>query len=183
MAFSGGRSSTGGSLAPYRPSAAVRGTGGADALSGTAGSETLGGLGGDDTLCGRAGDDWLDGGAGRDLLIGGAGDDVFVFAAVRHSAGGSSDAILGGDGAPAFEGAGRAGGDRIDLSGIDADTTRTGEQAFEFGSGTGRLVVVERGGHSVVQASTDADAAFEFVLVIEDGAVPASAYTAADFIL
>jgi Ca2+-binding RTX toxin-like protein len=176
MAYSGGTAtgSTGGSLAPYRPSA-VRGTGGVDVLSGDAGNEALDGLGGNDTLRGRAGDDRLEGGAGRDLLIGGAGDDVFVFAAARHSAAGSPDAIRG------FEGAGRAGGDRIDLSGIDADPARPGDQAFEFG--TGRLVVVERAGHSVVQASTDADAAFELVLVIEDGAVRAAAYTAADFIL
>jgi Ca2+-binding RTX toxin-like protein len=176
MAYSGGEStgSTGGSLAPYRPSA-VEGTGGADVLSGAGGDEALAGLGGDDMLRGRAGDDRLEGGAGRDLLIGGAGDDVFVFAAVRHSAAGSPDAIRG------FEGVGRAGGDRIDLSGIDADPARAGDQAFEFG--TGRLVVVEGAGDSVVQASTDADAAYEFVLVIEDGAVRAAAYTAADFIL
>jgi Ca2+-binding RTX toxin-like protein len=204
MANSGspGTSVTGGSFLPYRPPASgfvgtagpdtiaalsaddvVRGHAGADRLLGGAGDDLISGDAGADLLRGQAGDDRLDGGAGRDVLVGGRGDDVFVFG-FADSAPGSADVIRGGDGAPAFEGAGRAGGDRIDLSGIDADTTRAGDQAFDFGGGAaGQVVVRESRGLSVVCANTDDDPAFEFALVIADGAVRASAYGAADFIL
>ena len=44
----------------------------------------------------------------------------------------------------AFEGAGVAGGDLIDVSEIDANTAQAGNQAFAFGgTGIGRLSVVE----------------------------------------
>ena len=39
------------------------------------------------------------------------------------------------------------------------------------------------GGNTIVRGNTDADAAFELEVVIEDGGVLASAYSAADFYL
>jgi hypothetical protein len=87
-------------------------------------------------------------------------------------------------GVPAFEGAGVAGGDLIDVSGIDANAAVAGNQAFVFGgSGIGRLSVATSGSNSIVRGNTDKDAAFEFELVIEDGGVLASAYKALDFVL
>ena len=84
----------------------------------------------------------------------------------------------------AFEGAGAAAGDRIDLSAIDANTARAGDQAFSLGgTGVARLSFVESGTDTIVRGNTDGDAAFEFQLVIEDGAVRATAYTSADFLL
>jgi len=89
---------------------ALLGGGGDDSLLGGAAADSLAGGAGDDTLAGGAGNDTLAGGAGADVLSGGAGDDLFRW----DEAGGPSppatpDLILD------FEGAGRAGGDRIAL--------------------------------------------------------------------
>ena len=71
------------------------------------------------------------------MLVGGKGADSFVFGAARESRP-----------APATAGRrrrrrrlrrpGQRGGDLIDLRGIDADTTRAGDQAFAFGAAHGR---------------------------------------------
>ncbi|KRA65859.1 hypothetical protein ASD79_00825 [Caulobacter sp. Root655] len=70
-------------------------------------------------LQGGAGDDVLRGGGGTDILTGGAGDDTFVFGPISGSR---------------LSAAGRitdfSAGDLIDLSGIDADLTQAGDQAF-----------------------------------------------------
>ena len=72
-----------------------------------------------------------------------------------------------------------AGGDRIDLSGIDANTAAGGDQAFVFGgTGTGRVSAVKSGGNTLMRCNIDKDAAFEFELLIEDGGVLAGAYKA-----
>ena len=116
-------------------------------------------------------------------LVGDVGDDVFDFDRVADSTGGARDVIRAGT-VPAFQGAGVAGGDVIDLSGIDADVTRDGDQAFAFGgSGVGRVSAVSAGANTLVRCNVDNDAAFEFELLIEDGAVLASAYKGIDFVL
>jgi Ca2+-binding RTX toxin-like protein len=154
---------------------------GSDLIVGGKGDDELYGSVGQDTLRGEEGNDLLEGGLGvSDVLIGGLGADLFVWT-IASSIG---DIIRGGDGAIAFEGAGTAAGDLIVLAGIDLDTILPGDQAFVFGgSGPGQLQVVNEGSNSVVLGNMDADAAFEFRLVIEDGAVLASAYTADDFVL
>lgn len=164
------------------PSPAPAPTGG----TGTAGNDSLVGTAGDDTLRGLAGDDRLLGGGGRDILTGGTGSDVFDFDLAEQSAGGAwRDVLRGGDGGRAFDGAGGAGGDLIDLSGIDASTVAGGDQGFAWGgTGAGQLSLVELGNTAtLVRGNTDADAAFEFELVIEDAATLAANYTAADFVL
>ena len=154
-----------------------------DALSGDAGGNLLAGQGGTDVLSGGLGNDTLRGGAQRDILVGDAGSDVFDFDVAGHSAAGARD-IVRGFSTPAFDGAGVAGGDLIDLSGIDANAGVAGNQAFAFGgAGVGRVSVVASGSNSLVRANTDGDAAFEFELLIEDGGILASAYKAGDFIL
>ena len=153
-------------------------------ITGTAAADTIVGGAGNDTLRGLGGNDRLIGGAGRDLLIGGTSGDVFDFNFASESVGWARDVIRAGDGAAAFEGVGWAAGDRIDLSGIDANVHAAGNQMFGFGgAGTGRVSVVDMGSSTLVRANTDYDAAFEFELVIEDGAVRAAQYVAADFIL
>jgi len=147
----------------------------ANKLTGGVGADYLEGLGGSDVMIG---------GAGGDLLVGGLGADVFDFNAAGDSAPGSRDIIRAGIGALAFEGAGVAGGDRIDLSGIDANGSAAGNQAFGFGgTGIGRVSLVNDGSNTLVRCNTDKDAAFELEIVVEDGGVLASAYKALDFVL
>ena len=159
---------------------------GTAALSGTGNTlaNVITGNGGKNVLSGLAGADTLAGGANADVLIGGTGPDRFDFNLVSESTATARDAIRAGGGAIAFEGAGVAGGDLIDLSGIDANTGLAGNQAFVFGGTTdGHLSLVNSGTTTILNANVDADAAFEFVLAIEDGGVLASAYKAVDFIL
>jgi serralysin len=67
-------------------------------------------------LEGRGGDDVLNGFEGADTLVGGRGNDLFKFTVVEK-----------GDIIADF-----ARGDRIDLSGIDANTNAANDQAFAW---------------------------------------------------
>ncbi|MGV3552434.1 calcium-binding protein [Rhizobium sp.] len=99
---------------------------GNDRLVGGKGADILnGGFNGNDTLIGGGGNDQIIGGAGIDLLTGGAGKDTFVFAVAFHSGttAGAVDIITD------FT---RAQKDRIDLSGIDAVSATTEDDAFSF---------------------------------------------------
>ena len=162
----------------------LSGGAGNDSASGGGGNDVLIGDEGTDVLNGDAGNDVLRGGRGADYLFGGLGADVFDFDAPAHSAPAARDILRGGVGVAAFEGVGVAGGDRIDLSGIDANARAAGDQAFAFG-GTeiGRVSLVDAGGNTLVRCNTDRDAAFELELVIEDGGTLAAAYRDVDFIL
>lgn len=166
----------GGVLSGGRGDDKVYGGGAADNL--------LGGTGAD-LIRGRGGADLVTGGPGSDTLAGGAGADTFRFLAFTDSSPAAPDRIRAGDGAAAFEGAGGKAGDCIDLAAIDADTAAPGDQAFFFGEKEGRgcLWAAEVKGETHVLGNVDGDAAPEFLLVIEDGAVPASSYAAQDFIL
>lgn len=151
---------------------------GNDVLDGSGGNDVLLGGAGDDRLVGGQGNDLLQGGAGADQLDGGAGRDRFVFASAADSAGRAVDRIQG------FDAPGAAIGDVIDLRGIDAIAGTPRNDAFTFGStARGGLSVVERNGETIVRGNLDRDPAFEFVLRIVDGPVPASSYTASDFLL
>ena len=163
----------------------LTGGGAVDVLLGKAGNDSLIGNEGNDLLRGQAGNDFLRGSAGADVLVGGTGADRFMFAFASHSpAGAGRDEIRPGDGTVAFEGAGAAAGDVIDLTAVDADITVGGDQTFAFGSlNKGGLSIVDLGGNTLVRGNIDGNAGFEFELLIVDGSVSASAYTAADFVL
>lgn len=162
----------------------IRGTARGDAMSGAGGTDLILGNRGDDILRGADGADTLNGGAGADVLSGGRGADTFDFNKVSAGPPEAVDILRGADGATAFEGAGAATGDMIDLSDIDANAGASGNQAFILGgAGAGHLSLVDSGGDTFVRGNVDGDGAFEFQLRIEDGAVLASAYTAADFVL
>jgi serralysin len=103
------------------------GNGVANILTGNNGNNTLLGLGGNDTLSGGLGNDTLNGGAGTDTLTGNAGDDTFVFATPAEAGNGATRDVI-----TDFQGAGVAGGDVIDVSGIDANTGVAGDQVFTF---------------------------------------------------
>lgn len=152
------------------------GSDGADSLRGDGGADSLAGGIGADYLEGGIGADTMNGGAGQDTMVGGSGRDVFIFSVVNHSPGASPDRIQD------FEAAGAFKGDLIDVSLIDADGGLGANDAFVFGSaGLGGLSLIDQGTDTLVQLNTDNDAAFEMVILIADGAVAASSYTAADF--
>jgi hypothetical protein len=151
----------------------------------SAGNDTLVGSDAANALRGLGGNDILRGQGGRDVLTGGSGSDIFDFDLAAHSVGAWRDILRGGDGGKSFDGAGAAAGDRIDVSGIDANALAAGNQAFAWGgTGIGRISAIEFGNTAtLVRANTDGDATFEFELMIEDGSTHASSYSAADFVL
>jgi Ca2+-binding RTX toxin-like protein len=110
------------------------GTAGNDTLTGTGGNDVLGGGAGNDTLSGLAGDDVLNGGAGLDTLIGGLGRDTLTGGTekdlFRYTAPGDSGVgTVNRDTITDFSAAQT---DQIDLSAIDANPARAGDQAFAF---------------------------------------------------
>jgi Ca2+-binding RTX toxin-like protein len=148
------------------------------------GADTLTGSSGANELHGMDAADRLAGGAGADKLFGGTGNDVFVFLA-NDSTPSARDTISAGDGATAFQGAGAAAGDRFDVSGFDADTTKGGMQDWLFGTAKtkGHLWVTTSGTQTILNGNNDNDAAIEFQVAIADAGVAASAYKIQDFIL
>ncbi len=94
-----------------------------DVLSGLAGNDTLLGKAGNDNLNGGNSNDSLTGGLGFDMLIGGAGTDKFIFTDTK-------DAPISKLGIEVITDFNHNQKDKIVLSTIDADTTKTGNQAF-----------------------------------------------------
>jgi Ca2+-binding RTX toxin-like protein len=114
----------------------------ADTLTGSERSEILYGLDNRDSLSGGGGSDTLNGGGkkdvivggeGADFLTGGGGKDWFVYRSAIESVGRSRDLIYD-----------LAKGDRIDLSAIDANIKKAGDQSFVLAStftGPGQAVL------------------------------------------
>lgn len=161
----------------------LNGGGGNDVLNGGGGNDKLFGQGGADTLKGGPGNDILNGGPGADRLTGGPGADTFVFAKVSHSPSGRPDIITdfnpGGPGTKV---------DVIDLSGIDANTTLAGNQAFAF-IGTnaftgvaGQLRIQQAGTGVAVLADVNGDGTADLHIRLT-GTVDLASITALDFIL
>lgn len=159
-----------------------------DSLLGGNGADTLWGGSGVDTLAGGAGNDTLRGNASGDTLRGNAGADVFEFNQTLESFGTDVDLIDG------IEGIGAFGGDRIDVSGIDANELTFGDDAFVFlGAvssfvgitfGPGALWVENVGTQTRLYGSVNNDSTIDFEVHINDFATfTASDYTAADFVL
>jgi Ca2+-binding RTX toxin-like protein len=105
---------------------------------------------GADLLLGFNGNDTLTGGQGADVLVGGAGNDVFVFSNTNHSGVGATLRDVITDFLP---------GDRIDLSGIDANTSATGNQAFTLVTGAftaaGQLHFTFDGTNTIIEGNVD----------------------------
>lgn len=158
---------------------------GRDKLWGDKGEDRLYGGDGADTIWGNDGEDVIKGGAGADRIIGGAdqdrmqgdgGADTFVFKSASDARRGAEtrDVILD------FE----VNRDTIDLSAIDADTTRSGNQAFDF-IGTegfddaGDLRIHLKNGDAFVRADRDGDGVADFEIKLETP----GALDAFDFIL
>jgi hypothetical protein len=125
------------------------------------------------TLSGTAANDILNGKGGKDVLTGGAGSDIFVFDTAREAHGDTIRDFVHGT-------------DRIDLTGIDANSTVSGNQAFTF-IGTERFHKVAgelhtyrlSDGNTYVSADTNGDGAAEFAIKVLGNHV----FSAGDFIL
>ena len=133
-------------------------------IDGGAGNDRVTGRAGDDTLMGQAGIDKLYGNAGQDIMTGGAGNDRFIYFRLTDSKAGAESRDIITD----FN----TNGDRIEISRLDADATRGGNQRFEFirfdqFSGTaGELRFGREGTNTVIQADTDGDAQADFEIEI-----------------
>ncbi len=149
-----------------------------DRLVGGDGNDTL--FGGDDVdrLLGGDGDDMLIGGNGTDFLFGGAGNDTFIFNEVAETGVGpfQRDEIRDWED-----------GDQIDVSNIDANTTVSGNQAFNLVtggfSGTAGEIMIQslvRSGVDVQLVSFDVDGDAQIDMQIW---VLASELDAGDFVL
>lgn len=133
------------------------------------------GSAGDDSYGGTNFADKIDGGAGLDTLDGGKGKDVFVFDL-------GDSAALAGD-ADVIENF-NVKQDRIDLSIIDTNAVKDGDQAFKF-FGAGDLggkpgINIDKiTGQTIVNIDSDGDATADMLIVL-DGSYN---LTAANFIL
>lgn len=144
--------------------------GGAASLAGNDLANVLLGGAGRNRLESGLGDDVLAGGLGRDVLIGGSGRDVFAF----QASGDSTVAPAGRDTIVDFVGG--MGGDRIDLSGVDANAGTAGNEAFTFirneafnstdATGQLRYEYDSATGLGILHGSTDADTEAEFAVAI-----------------
>jgi Ca2+-binding RTX toxin-like protein len=142
------------------------GTRARDKLVGTAGQDVLNGKAGNDTLTGRGGSDRIYGGAGDDDIYGGAGKDVFIFKSIADSKTNAADTILD------FS---RSQHDEIDLSAIDANTRKAGNQDFDFiGQAdfhhkAGELRFEKSSGDTYVYGDVNGDGNADFVIHLATG--------------
>lgn len=141
-------------------SANYTGTAGNDRLIGNAKANVISGMEGNDTIKGGAGDDVLVGHIGNDVLYGGAGADRFDFNDARYF---GYDLIMD------FEA-----GDRIDLSGVDANATLAGNQEFtligsKWLSKAGELGVYQDVNRNTteIQGYVDNDKKIDFIIKLD----------------
>ena len=144
---------------------------GHDLIDGNGGKDKLLGGVGDDDIYAEAGNDQIWGGAGSDLMSGGIGDDLFRFASVSEMTSSSERDII--TDFQINDGVGYD--DLIDFSRIDADPTRSGNQAFDF-IGRDTSISYSPGelryyygshGDTIVAGNIDNDSASEFQIVLE----------------
>ncbi|MCA0344945.1 MAG: cadherin domain-containing protein [Proteobacteria bacterium] len=143
----------------------IYGGDGNDQVDGGTGHDKLRGGNGNDVISGGTGNDRLVGANGADLLTGGAGKDVFVFNTLANSTVKTSgrDTILDFDGKA---------GDRIDLSGIDANGKLTGNQAFsfvgsdQFSKTAGELRFEKTASDTFIYGDVDGDGKADFAIQI-----------------
>ncbi|WP_019905722.1 calcium-binding protein [Methylobacterium sp. 77] len=127
---------------------------------------TASGNAGRNQIYGNAGDNVIYGDDGRDLLYGRDGADTFVFKAITDS----DIEVAGRDIIKDFD---FAAGDRIDLSGIDADFGQAGDQGFQFigtdafSGQAGELRTKFGGGNTLVQGDTNGDGTADFAVLLQ----------------
>ncbi|WP_165185480.1 M10 family metallopeptidase C-terminal domain-containing protein [Caulobacter soli] len=118
---------------------------------------------GNDILYGLDGNDTLTGGGGADFMIGGAGADTFVYTAATDSRPVATDLIFD------FS---HADGDRLDLSGIDANSGTGANDAFSvvtsFSQTAGQLIIAapDSSGYYHVSGDLNGDGIADFVIAL-----------------
>ncbi|WP_307351256.1 tandem-95 repeat protein [Caulobacter ginsengisoli] len=133
-----------------------------DVVKGGAGNDSVYGDAGNDDVQGGVGDDYVYGGAGADRLSGGTGADHFVFLE-----GDLGSTLATGDTVTDFK---TVQGDVLDVSGIDANTSLDGDQAFSivggFGHHAGEMTMAYNAGinATVVAMDTNGDGVADYVL-------------------
>ena len=135
-----------------------------DVLTGGTGDDLLFGLAAADKLYGGAGDDTLVGGAGADKLWGGAGADVFMFPL-------ASDSRLAVSARDTINDFDFAEGDRIDLSGMDANLRIIGNQTFVMGGDhftgvRGQLIQIVTDSGLLIQGDVHGDLRCDFAVLL-----------------
>ncbi|MFX0547297.1 peroxidase family protein [Roseovarius sp. S1116L3] len=128
-----------------------------EASSASSGTDVLWSI---ENFIGGAGDDAITAGRGQNMMDGGSGNDVYRFLSAQDA---------DGDTIGSFQA-----GDKIDLSGIDADGSGAGNGSFTLVSdaftGSGQLLVTHETGDAgdvtVIQGSTGDDAAPDFTISI-----------------
>jgi Ca2+-binding RTX toxin-like protein len=130
-------------------------------LFGSAFNDTLTGSSGANAINGGAGNDAIKGGGGADILTGGPGSDSFVFAALTDSPPTAPDTIT-----DFIHGA-----DIIDLSALDANTGKTGDQAFAFGGQNANVVAhsvtwTESGGNTIIHADVNGNTTADLTIML-----------------
>ena len=139
--------------------------------------ENLTGSSYNDILIGNSAANVLSGWTGADKLTGGAGADIFLF----KSAGDTTVATAGQDTIYDFT---HGQGDKISLSGIDANSALTGDQAFVFKgsaafSGTyGELRFDKQASDTYIYGDINGDKVADFAIHLDD----AIALQASDFL-
>ncbi len=153
----------------------LTGTNYADKLYGNTGANVLSGGSGNDLLSGNAGNDTLYGGLGADSLTGGAGADTFIFKALSDT----TVAATGRDTIFDFSG---IGGDRLDLSAIDAKSSVSGDQAFTFigtaafSGKAGELNYSKQASDTYVYGDTNGDKKADFAIHLDDAVLLSKGY-------
>ena len=140
------------------------------------GSDSVDGGAGNDFLVGGDGADTLVGGDGIDYLNGGAGNDTFRFISIAQSTPTARDNIDAWNT-----------GDRIDLVGIDANTTLAGDQAFTVGAlangQAGRLQLTPGAfsgtNYVLVEGDVNGDGVADFAILV----LNATSLAGSDFLL
>lgn len=139
-----------------------------ESLVGSDFADTLKGGTGANRIDGGAGNDRITGGGGGDQLFGGSGNDTFVFLALGDSLLAGQDTIFD------FAGGGIPGGDRIDLSAIDAvpggrDNAFTfiNSAAFSGVAGQLRFDTTTSPGYTLVQGDTNGDGVADFQMQLQ----------------
>lgn len=133
----------------------LNGFAGNDVLRGGYGADLLIGGDGDDQLFGDGDRDVLIGGRGKDIMTGGASVDTFKFESIEDSRVGAMDLITD-----------YMKSEIIDLSAIDADINRGGDQAFSIASAfsgrAGQLVFSYANGLTTVLGDVNGDGVADF---------------------